>query len=304
MKNIIIYTLSIICVFSCGRSAKTSHVAESSKEFRMAAIPVHVSSPEAIAEYIAYHYWDNFDFTDTSYIDLPEVTEQAFANYVAVLMELPDNLARISIKNMLGEAEKDTGMFIYFTELYDKYLYDPNSPFLNEELYIPVLEIMINTGLLSDMDKVRPQYRYDMAMKNRAGTPAADFKYTTIDGSSGTLYKIKSEYTLLFINNPGCSACKEIIRDINLSPVINRRIESGGLTILGVYPDNNLNEWREYAEWFPNTWINSHDTDKSMDSLKLYDLRSIPTLYLLDSDKTVLLKDALLEAVEDYLIRN
>lgn len=33
----------------------------------------------------------------------------------------------------------------------------------------------------------------------------------------------------------------------------------------------------------------------------LYDLRAIPTLYLLDKNKTVLLKDATLQKVEQYL---
>lgn len=270
----------------------------------MVVLPLHINDPEAAAEYVAYHYWDNFDFTDTTYIDLPEVTEQAFANYLAVLFEMPDNLALSSINHTLEEASKDTAMFNYFTELSEKYLYDPNSPFLNEELYIPVLEFMLASPLLTDLEKIRPQYRLDMAMKNRAGTTATDFVYTDIDGSRSTLHNVNSEYTLLFINNPGCSACKDIIRGINMSPVMNRMVESGVLTVLAVYPDRNLDEWREYAEWIPDTWINAYDTDHVMDSLKLYDLKAIPTLYLLDNKKIVLLKDATLELVEDYLIKN
>jgi hypothetical protein len=35
----------------------------------------------------------------------------------------------------------------------------------------------------------------------------------------------------------------------------------------------------------------------------LYDLKAIPTLYLLDGSKTVLLRDATLEEIEKYLIK-
>ena len=38
-------------------------------------------------------------------------------------------------------------------ELAEKYLYDPNSPMRNEELYIPVLESILATQVLDDMEK-------------------------------------------------------------------------------------------------------------------------------------------------------
>lgn len=40
-----------------------------------------------------------------------------------------------------------------------------------------------------------------------------------------------------------------------------------------------------------------------IDQKNLYDLKAIPTLYLLDKDKTVLLKDATAEEIEEYLKR-
>jgi len=41
-----------------------------------------------------------------------------------------------------------------------------------------------------------------------------------------------------------------------------------------------------------------------IDQKNLYDLKAIPTLYLLDKDKTVLLKDATAEEIEEYLQKN
>ena len=43
-----------------------------------------------------------------------------------------------------------------------------------------------------------------MAMQNRIGERANDFRYTLASGATGTLYGVKAEYVLLFINNPGC----------------------------------------------------------------------------------------------------
>ena len=65
----------------------------------------------------------------------------------------------------------------YFVGLFEKYLYDPNSPMRNEELYIPALEAMIASERLGEADKVRARYRLELARRNRPGTPATDFRY-------------------------------------------------------------------------------------------------------------------------------
>jgi len=45
-------------------------------------------------------------------------------------------------------------------------------------------------------------------------------------------------------------------------------------------------------------WTNGYDKELVIKNKNLYDLRAIPTLYLLDKNKTVLLKDATLQKVE------
>ena len=83
----------------------------------------------------------------------------------------------------------------HFMKLSGKYLYDPNSPFRNEEYYIPVLRHIIASPRLGEPDKARPRFRLDMALKNRPGEVAADFVYTRTNGSRGRLRRISADYT-------------------------------------------------------------------------------------------------------------
>ena len=55
----------------------------------------------------------------------------------------------------------------HFMKLSGKYLYEPNSPFRNEEYYIPVLRHVIASPRLGESDKARAKFRLDMALKNR-----------------------------------------------------------------------------------------------------------------------------------------
>lgn len=121
-----------------------------------------------------------------------------------------------------------------------------------------------------------------MAMQNRLGQPANDFRYTLASGASGTLYGLQAEYVLLFINNPGCAMCREIREAITSSPMLSEMIERGRLKVLALYPDEDLTEWRDYRDHIPASWINAYDKGCVVREKSLYDLHAIPALYLLD----------------------
>jgi hypothetical protein len=54
---------------------------------------------------------------------------------------------------------------------------------------------------------------------------------------------------------------------------------------------------------YPDKWYNGFDPDLVIRGESLYNVRAIPSLYLLDEDKTVLMKDAPEKKVFDYLNR-
>lgn len=256
-------------------------------------LPYYVSNEQQAIEFMCDHFWDKFDFADTTYIDTLQSIETAFVQYAKNIGYVPMDMARRSVTAMMTKAQKSKAMFDHFAGLCEKYLYDPNSPVKNEEAYIGALEVMTTTSLYDEWERVRPQSQLDLALKNRIGTKANDFRYTTKEGTVGTLYGIRAKYTLLFINNPGCPACKDTREQISASPMLTQLIDEGVIRVLAVYPDEDLKEWYDYQPNMPSNWINSYDKELAMRDKELYDLRAIPTLYLLDQNKSVLLKDCM-----------
>lgn len=271
------------------------------KAIKLPIIPVTMTDVEQRADFFVRHYWDNVNFADTNYIHHPEITEQTWVDYCDLLNHVPLATVQDAMKEVFKRAAVDKKVLNYFEELADKYLYDPNSPMRNEEFYIPVLESIIVSPVLDDIEKIRPRARLELAQKNRIGTKALDFAYTLASGAQGTLYSIQAEYTLLFINNPGCHACTETIEALKGAPVIGKLIAEKKLKVLSLYPDKELDEWKKHLHEFPVTWTNGYDKSFAITEKNLYDLKAIPTLYLLDKSKTVLLKDATAGVVEEYL---
>lgn len=133
------------------------------------------------------------------------------------------------------------------------------------------------------------------------GEPAADFTYTLADGKTGTLYGVKAPYVLLFFYNPDCHACKEITGQIAGWPLLDKMQADKTLKILAVYPDEDQEAWKKHIPDVPASWINAYDQSISLKNDEIYDLKAIPTIYLLDKDKKVILKDITFNQLAEFL---
>lgn len=271
------------------------------KPYEFPDVPITLGTPEERVEFLGKHFWDQFDFADTAYAYHPEIIEQAWVDYINILANLPLKDAQTSIKNTMQIAGKEKRVYQILIGMAEKYLHDPNSPMRNEEFYIPVLEAIGKSALLDEAEKIRPASQLKMALKNRAGTKGTDFAYTLENGKQGTLYGIAAKYTLIYFHNPGCHACEEIMAHLANSLQIQHALSQKQIAILTLYPDEDLTEWKNHLPELPTNWINGYDKEQAIQGRSLYDLKAIPTLYLLDKDKKVLLKDTTVPIIEEYL---
>lgn len=300
--------VTIFTCFSC--SGQSKNISSSEKDenieqgFRMVAVPENLKEPKERANYLVQHYWDNYDFQDTSYIHRPEVSEQALVDYLQILPIADQSVVDLAIAQTLKNAEQENRVLRYFLELYKKYLYDPTSPQKNEEYYIVVLETMLNSDSIDEMEKVKAQFDLDMLLKNRLGEPALNITYALASGNKSSLYGLNKEYTILMFYDPDCHACGLTTDYMKDSPILQKALNAQLVDILAVYPGENKERWQEYSANVPATWINGFDESQSIHRKRMYELRALPTIYLLDKDKKVVLKDVSAGDVETYLVNN
>ena len=201
----------------------------------------------------------------------------------------------------MSRMEEDSTAYSRFCTLSEKYLYDANSPMRNEDYFIPVLEQMIGSKRLTEYDKIRPIDQLEQAHKNRPGMTATDFTYVTPKGKSERMSAIKADYTMLFFYDPDCTSCQEFERVFSEMPAFLDMQEKGILRVLAVYPDDNEEEWLLKSSQMPHGWIVGWNKQGDIRSKTLYEIRATPTLFLLDKQKKVILKDATLEQIIRHL---
>ena len=298
---------------ACGNGAgqKTQRLEKAEQTFKAlpfpdVQIPSMLSEQQDILNYLAENYWNGITVSsrnypcDSLYVSGVEkgIVEQKFADWTLILDNVDISVARKSVGKLYDAAyaceqqNPSSNVFETFVYLTQKYFYDPNSPLRNEDYYLPFVSKYASYEGLSDVERGKFEREARLCALNKIGTKAADFRFSDRNGKIRNLYDIKAPYTLLFFSNPGCEACMQIINVLKGEPMIAQMIADGTLAVLNIYIDEDIQAWRSYMPIYPAEWYNGFDPDLVLRSNDIYAVRAIPSLYLLDEEKRVILKDA------------
>ena len=314
-RKLIILTALLAAAVSCGPK-KASAPVVLTRDFPMAEIPMMITQPEERMVWLGQHFWDRFTAVDSLYYcdsvtvnGVPlEKLEQQMGAFASLLQEMPLPQGEKAMEQFYGRLEafqlaKPSGNVLPQTvALATRYFYDPNSPLRSEDLYLPFVKRLSESALI-DPD-YRGGYEWDarMCSLNRTGTTAADFVFVDTAGKRRTLHSIKADRILLIFGNPDCTACKEIQETLTQYPEISAQISAGKLKVVDIYIDEDIEVWRARMDAYPASWINGYDPTFSIRTDLIYNVRAVPSLYLLDAKKTVLLKDATPEKALNALL--
>lgn len=313
MRKTLILASLLIIALSCGRRGGSGQQAVLTRSFPRVEVPAMITDPSEQLVYILDHYWDGFfagDWPTDSAVVLGVPSAEVNDNislYVALLDKLPVPEAQARLKSAFSKIQarqqKDTSSLFYllFTESLASCLYDPNSPLRSEDLYLPFVEGMVGSGFTPPDRLAGYRFELEKCRLNPYGSKVPDFKFKDASGRMHHLYGEKAGYTMLFFSNPGCTACKEIIDEIGSRAYVPDMIKRGELAIVNIYIDDEVDKWREYEPSYPRDWVNGYDFSQIINSDALYYVRAIPSLYLLDSQKRVIYKDAPVERVLLFL---
>ena len=102
------------------------------------------------------------------------------------------------------------------------------------------------------------------------------------------MHDMTADYLLLVFHDPDCENCERILPQLMREPLL----QSPKVKVLAVYPDNNTDEWRQKHYDMPANWIDAYSPQGEISGKSVYFIQATPSLYLLDREKKVLLKDS------------
>ena len=263
--------------------------AQAQQSFPYPAIPDTLRSVEQRAGYLSEHYWDNYNFADTLLLKSKEVTEQGFVNFIDILNRFNlDNASKgVAHKDIARKdiAQKDIvrkditrkditqkGIACFtrkafsnaaakerFENLIEHYFEDQLSPVRNDRVYLIFLEEMKNSPCFDETEKERIAFKIKTTNKNLPGDIAINFKFKDENGKEHQLSDYKDQKVILYFYDPDCENCHEV------SAWLKQQTIPADIKVLKMIADNHISY--------------------------IYSLKNMPTIFLLDKENKIILKD-------------
>ena len=264
----------------------------------MPKVPATLATPEDRASYLAAHFWDGMDWSDSSLVSDTAFMEQNFANFIQIASMTDENSVKEAMGHLVKGATADSLSAGVIISIAEKYLYNPNSPMKDEGAYIAFAEALLDCQSINLADRERTRWRLEASRKNRPGATAPDFEFIRPDGRHETLkswiHSSGAGSNMLIFYEPGCESCDRILGSLASSNELNEAITAGEIAVLAVYPDEDIDSWRATAPSLPRNWTVARDAG-SINERELYILPAMPTIYLIDDKGTILVKDMRVE---------
>ena len=255
-------------------------------------VPSSLRTPETRANYIVSHFWDALDFKiDTLKTRNSDFMERNLANYLS-LFPIADTMALVTaVETLATNTGEDAQSLSVLVELVEKYLYEPESPFYNEEHYEIFLDAFLHAPV-HEYERMRLTAQWELIRKSRPGTVAADFTYETPAGERMRMRETgKGKPLLLLFYEPDCGHCMEVMEELKAMESLQAMVSRGELTVLAVFPGfDDLQIWRRTLGNLPSAWKVGFN-DGTIYTEDLYVMRRMPALYLLDEHRRVIARD-------------
>jgi thiol-disulfide isomerase/thioredoxin len=122
-----------------------------------------------------------------------------------------------------------------------------------------------------------------------------------INGADSGLSSITSEFVVLYFYSSDCPLCTKTTPELRR---VVSKFDYLSIRVLAVNTEINELEWKNYiAKNKITSWVNTSVQYLLGDGISRYNLSLIPTLFLLDKNKTIIRKNMTTAQLNDFFLR-
>jgi thiol-disulfide isomerase/thioredoxin len=262
--------------------------------------------------YYKDHYWDDTYFFDERLARTSFFEDKLDRYFEQLVVPDPDSVIK-EIDWMLAYASANEEMQRFLlSKFVNRYL---NMKYMWEDrVFVHLFEKYFSQKDYSWLTEKGKKTIFDRAyslMANLFGTRAADIELPDSSGMTKTLFSIEAPYTVVLFWDPTCGHCKETLPRIDSIFRAKWKALQVKIFAIGKETDGNKADWLKFIREHQLTdWIHVYYSKAANDArinnqipsyYQLYDVQSVPTLYLLDKDKRILAKKIPFEQIDEVL---
>jgi thiol-disulfide isomerase/thioredoxin len=239
--------------------------------------------------YSKLHYFDNMPFSDIRILRTRLIYDKLDYYFNRFIPQESDSLIS-AINHVISLAQVQEESYHFVLNFINYNFRNPKNPsqekafvYLADNFYlngkVPWPDSRYLKLLSTKIDAIKPSL---------IGNIAPNLELNNLTGKIFKLHDIQSEFLIIYFWSPDCGECKAETPKLF---EIYDKFKSKGLEVIAIYAHADKGIWENYLKEKKYNWINAFDPLLKSDFTRLYNVRSIPKILLLDKDKRIIAKD-------------
>lgn len=257
------------------------------------------TNQEAAYQFYKSHYWDHIDLGDDRLLRTPLLPMKLKTYFEQLVLPNADSVIKeVDYLLYLSRNSQETTDFLawYFSSEYQT----PKIMGL-DKVFVHLVDHYFLAGKVKNLTPSISEKMKERADKMRLsliGLKAPDMWLVDTTGNYRSFKEIGNTYTVIIFWDQTCNHCKKEMESLNKF-VRSNKYDVG---VFAVNATNDFEGWKHYIneKKYPFTHVNGM---KSMtaDFHDLYDIYSVPVIYLLDKNKTIIGKRISADQLENII---
>ncbi len=257
----------------------------------MVALPDSLRRGERSGQHKFYlhHYFDNIDFTDPRILRSSVFHNKIDDYFSETVHPSPDSMVHYAC-HWIRRLEDYTP----FQEYLMRYLFQIqhySRRLGTDKVFVAVVDSFLKENRpnwLSEKMQATLIKRADLLRNSMIGVKGENLLLQDNKGDEFRLYDVEARFCMLFFWTPDCDHCKAAMPEVYAS---YEKYRKKGLELVAIYTEKNEQEWHNYIVEHKLNWTNVYDPGGKSGMLEKYNVFMTPTIYILDSEKKIILKD-------------
>lgn len=242
------------------------------------------SCMQECADSMLWSKWKDFPFSsETAFMDARDLFDDSAEEIQTVCC---GKLERF-VEWLLDSSAGNISLYDCLREKLEEAFYSPRGVRPSDEIYLVCLDKFLYSNNLDEADRERYSYQRSKLMLNRPGTKAADLR---LKGEQGwvslaeTVAAIGADSIYVVFYDPDCESCLETIKNIAADHSVAHGIQNGSVAVVAI----NIEPRNKYLPSMPKEWLSLIDKKRNIMKGKQYYIRTVPKVYLLSNNMTVI----------------
>lgn len=242
-------------------------------------------------DFIITRFWRPVDFK--SAMSKTEKLRSTFADWVTIMPYATADTVHAAIDRLIASVAKSGPHTLMLAQMAEQLAYSDSAVVYSSEIFLPFARAAAAHKKINADDRRHFALMAQRIENTQIRKPLRHLTLVEPDGKSLSLDNINTQMTVLvFAPHSDSNSSMDRVR-LSADYNINQLIEQGLLTLIYIEPAASSASWVEQAAMYPANWV----VAASADADDYFELKTSPTILLLDGRHKVLAKDLNIDAL-------